>query len=180
MSSVDHNTKTGKKYNLRKRSRKGENEELSKKVGESSDDDEWVTSDEEVEDSVESGEFNDAEFKKFLGKMFPSKHLAERIKEMDEIDRKMDATEAKKKKQSKSKKTPKKQKRPVKKVEESEEEEDDSEDEEEYEFDEYDEDMDLAQLMKGGNQKFNIVFTIGDPFQGEYYDEDEDEDEIIL
>ena len=177
MSSVDHNTKTGKKYNLRKRSRKGENEELSKKVGESSDDDEWVTSDEEVEDSVESGEFNDAEFKKFLGKMFPSKHLAERIKEMDEIDRKMDATEAKKKKQSKSKKTPKKQKRPVKKVEESEEEEDDSEDEEEYEFDEYDEDMDLAQLMKGGNQKFNIVFTIGDPFQGEYYDEDEDEDE---
>lgn len=177
MSSVDHNTKTGKKYNLRKRSRKGENEELSKKVGESSDDDEWVTSDEEVEDSVESGEFNDAEFKKFLGKMFPSKHLAERIKEMDEIDRKMDATEAKKKKHSKSKKTPKKQKRPVKKVEESEEEEDDSEDEEEYEFDEYDEDMDLAQLMKGGNQKFNIVFTIGDPFQGEYYDEDEDEDE---
>jgi ATP-dependent Lon protease len=177
MSSVDHNTKTGKKYNLRKRSRKGENEELSKKVGESSDDDEWVTSDEEVEDSVESGEFNDAEFKKFLGKMFPSKHLAERIKEMDEIDRKMDATEAKKKKHSKSKKTPKKQKRPVKKVEESEEEEDDSEDEEEYEFDEDDEDMDLAQLMKGGKQKFNIVFTIGDPFQGEYYDEDEDEDE---
>ena len=175
MSSVDHNTKTGKKYNLRKRNRKGENEELSKKVGESSDDDEWVTSDEEVEDSVESGEFNDAEFKKFLGKMFPSKHLAERIKEMDEIDRKMDATEAKKKKQSKSNKTPKKQKRPMKKVEESEE-EDDSEDDDE-EFDEYDEDMDLAQLMKGGNQKFNIVFTIGDPFQGEYYDEDEDEDE---
>ena len=179
MSSVDHNSKT-KKYNLRKRGKKNESE-LSKKVAESSDDDEWVTSDEEIEDSVESGEFNDAEFKKFLGKMFPSKHLAERIKEMDEIDKKMDAAEAKKKKRGKSKKSPKKQKKkeksPPKVVEESEEEDDESEEEEDYEYDEeYDEDMDLAQLMKGGNQKFNIVFTIGDPFQGEYDEYEDDED----
>ena len=35
-------------------------------------------------------------------------------------------------------------------------------------------DLDLAQLMKGGNQKFNIVFTIGEPL--EEYDDDDSED----
>ena len=195
MSSVDPKSKSSKKYNLRTREKKHE-KNLSKKVDGSSDDEnEWVTSDEEVEDSAESGDFNDAEFKKFLGKMFPSKHLAKRIKEMDKIDKKMDSI-AQKKSVEKSKKTPKKQMQ----VEESEEESDDSEDDSEYDS-EYDDDggddmdLDLAQLMKGGNQKFNIVFTIGEPlkeydgddsedYEDEDYededDSDEEEDEIVL
>ena len=134
MSSVDPKSKSSKKYNLRTREKKHE-KNLSKKVDGSSDDEnEWVTSDEEVEDSAESGDFNDAEFKKFLGKMFPSKHLAKRIKEMDKIDKKMDSI-AQKKSVEKSKKTPKKQMQ----VEESEEESDDSEDDSEYDS-EYDDD----------------------------------------
>ena len=180
MSSADQNSKSTKKYDLRKPNKKHQKKELSKKVAESSDDEEWVTSDEDVE---ESGEFNDVEFKKFLGKMFPSKHLAANIKEMDKIDRKMDS-DAKKKDGAKSKKVPKKQKQSQKVVEEesdnSEEESNNSEEEsdEDYESDE-DEDMDLLRLMKDGNQKFNIIFTIEDPFKGEYdedYNIDEDED----
>ena len=199
MSSVDPKSKSSKKYNLRTREKKHE-KNLSKKVDGSSDDEnEWVTSDEEVEDSAESGDFNDAEFKKFLGKMFPSKHLAKRIKEMDKIDKKMDSI-AQKKSVEKSKKTPKKQMQVEESEEESDDSGDDSEDDSEYDS-EYDDDdggddmdLDLAQLMNGGNQKFNIIFTIGEPLKEydsedyedeDYEDEDEDdsdeeEDEIVL
>ena len=175
MSSVDPKSKSSKKYNLRTREKKHE-KNLSKKVDGSSDDEnEWVTSDEEVEDSAESGDFNDAEFKKFLGKMFPSKHLAKRIKEMDKIDKKMDSI-AQKKSVEKSKKTPKKQMQVEESEEESDDSGDDSEDDSEYDDDDGGDDMDLdlAQLMKGGNQKFNIVFTIGEPL--EEYDDDDSED----
>ena len=175
MSSVDPKSKSSKKYNLRTREKKHE-KNLSKKVDGSSDDEnEWVTSDEEVEDSAESGDFNDAEFKKFLGKMFPSKHLAKRIKEMDKIDKKMDSI-AQKKSVEKSKKTPKKQMQVEESEEESDDSGDDSEDDSEYDDDDGGDDMDLdlAQLMKGGNHKFNIVFTIGEPL--EEYDDDDSED----
>ena len=173
MSTGDNSsTKQNKKYNLRKRNGKGEKSELQKRKTESSDDEDWVTSDEEID---ETAELNDAEFKKFLAKMFPSKHLAQKIKEMDEIDKKMDIEEGKKKKK-KPTKTKVKEER-----ESSDSESDDNGDEVNDEYD-----MDLEQMLGGNNQKFNIIFTIGgqgvDEFDEDYYgeyDEDYDSDYIV-
>ena len=110
------------KYNLRKRKK---NE---------SDDDDWEDEDSDIM------EMDDKEYKKFLHKLFPSKHMAKKIKEMDEIDKKMD--------------------------------EDESDSNEESEEDDSDEEM--------GNQKLNIIFTIGDIAgfdEDEYEDESEEESE---
>lgn len=103
--TMESNTNT--KYNLRDRS------ELKKKMV--SDNDSSSSSDEDYQDPVyhddddDMQDFDDAAFKEFLYKMFPSKHTKQKVKEMDAITKKMDAVDEKKNQQmAKSTKTSKK------------------------------------------------------------------------
>jgi hypothetical protein len=94
------------KYNLRDR------RELKKKMV--SDNDSSSSSDEDYLDLVyhdddDTQDFDDAAFKEFLYKMFPSKHTKQKVKEMDAITKKMDAADEKKNQQmAKNAKTSKK------------------------------------------------------------------------
>jgi ATP-dependent Lon protease len=172
--------KKGKKYNLRPR--KQQRRRIVSDDGSSSSDDEGeiVMTQEEMID--------DAAFKKFLYKMFPSKHMRTKIQEMDAITEKMDAedederrskTPVKRKKKTMPKR---KNKKMAKVVEESEEEEEESEAEatesgsdEDSDFETYDEDDDY----EDGEEKavINIVLNISEAFdQDEEEDESEDED----
>lgn len=172
--------KKGKKYNLRPR--KQQRRRIVSDDGSSSSDDEGeiVMTQEEMVD--------DAAFKKFLYKMFPSKHMRTKIQEMDAITEKMDAedederrskTPVKRKKKTMPKR---KNKKMAKVVEESEEEEEESEAEatesgsdEDSDFETYDEDDDY----EDGEEKavINIVLNISEAFdQDEEEDESEDED----
>lgn len=150
-------------YNLRPRN--------EKHYG-ASDNNDSSSSDEEYDHTQsEDGELDDVSFKKFLHKMFPSKHLKSKIKEMDAITEKMDKAEAenpKVKKNIKGKKKPK----VLPKVEEKNESECSS-DESEYD-DEDDEDDEYEE--KG---VINIVLNINDMLDedDDYYDDDETEDE---
>ena len=74
------------KYNLRSRAK--EEETRKRRSAESSDDDDsdWE------EEQEGSPELDQKEYKKFLQKLFPSKHLADKIKEMEEIDAKMNSS----------------------------------------------------------------------------------------
>ena len=127
---------------------------------------------------------DDAAFKKFLYKMFPSKHMKTKIQEMDAITEKMDAEDE----EERRSKTPVKHKRKsfpnrknkknAKIVEESEEEEE-SEAEatesgtDDSDFETYDEDDDFED---GEEQAvINIVLNITEAFDEEE-DESEDED----
>jgi ATP-dependent Lon protease len=150
-------------YNLRPRNEKHYG--ASDNNGSSSSDEEYDPT------QSEDGELDDASFKKFLHKMFPSKHLKSKIKEMDAITEKMDKAEAenpKVKKNIKGKKKPK----VLPKVEEKNESECSS-DESEYD-DEIDEDEEYEE--KG---VINIVLNINDMLDedDDYYDDDETEDE---
>jgi hypothetical protein len=51
-------------------------------------------------DSSDNEEFDNGEFKKMLGKMFPSKHMKKEIEKMEKIDKKMSAPVKKNKKKS--------------------------------------------------------------------------------
>lgn len=167
--------KKGKKYNLRPR--KQQRRRIVSDDGSSSSDDEGeiVMTQEEMVD--------DAAFKKFLYKMFPSKHMRTKIQEMDAITEKMDAedederrskTPVKRKKKTMPKR---KNKKMAKVVEESEEEEEESEAEatesgsdEDSDFETYDEDGEEKAVI-------NIVLNISEAFdQDEEEDESEDED----
>jgi len=170
MSSVDQsqNTPNSEQYNLRKRVKKHE-KQLSTKKNESSDeeDGEWFTSDEDEPEL----DINEAEFKRFLGKIFPSKNLASKIKEMDKIDKKMDIEEGIKSKRSK--------KKPVKEkvVEVSTESDESGSGSDVEDSEEYEEILDLSKLMGAGNEKYNIIFTMGDPLNSKRCGEDEDDDD---
>lgn len=168
--------KKGQKYNLRPR--KQQRRRIVSDDGASSSEDEGdiVMTQEEMVD--------DAAFKKFLYKMFPSKHMKTKIQEMDAITEKMDA-EGEEERHSKTpvkhkKKTMprRKNKKNAKVVEESEEEEE-SEAEatesgsDDSDFETYDEDDDYED---GEEQAvINIVLNITEAFDEEE-DESEDED----
>jgi len=113
------------KYNLRSRAK--EEETRKRRSAESSDDD-----DSEWEEEQElSPELDQKEYKKFLQKLFPSKHLADKIKEMEEIDAKMSSSSEKKKSKKKNKSSKKNKPPSPKKKREVEEEDEESEEEEE-------------------------------------------------
>lgn len=136
-----------KQYDLRKRKK------VRKESSSESDPD---FSDEELDEDY----MDEKEYTKFLSKLFPSKHMSKRIKEMDEIDKKMDEEERKNKKIN--------TKNRRKKVEESEVEDSDMETSEgEWQDEDSDEEF-------GDNHKINIVFTIGDGLE---YEESEDEND---
>lgn len=147
------------KYNFRPRSKKHYKDD-----GASSDND-----DGDYDPNVEEEEelFDEATFKKFLYKMFPSRDLKNKIKEMDAITEKMDADEEAKKKKTKAKPTKKKKKKPV--VVESESEDDDYETVEESGSSSEDEDD-----LDDEEGTINIVLTINGV---DSEDEDEEENE---
>ena len=133
-------------------------------------------------DDEEEDEMDETEYRKFLSKIFPSKHLdkkiaagtrlKKKIQELEEDEEEEDEEEEEevekrpRKKDSKKKKVSKK-----KQVIESDSEEDDADDEEE-EDDEEDDD-DVSPTSKSA-KNFNIIFTIGNG-GGEYEDDDEGE-----
>lgn len=132
-------------------------------------------------DDEEEDEMDETEYRKFLSKIFPSKHLdkkiaagtrlKKKIQELEEGEEEEDEEEEEevekrpRKKDSKKKKVSKK-----KQVIESDSEEDDADDEEEEDDEEEDEDSPTAKSAKN----FNIIFTIGNG-GGEYEDDDEGE-----
>jgi ATP-dependent Lon protease len=176
----DSQTKLKKEQN--KRSKKDDEKKHNKKINNDSDSDDG---------DYESGEEMDVhEYRKFLSKIFPSKHLSKKIqagekikkiisveedlREEDEEEWETESEEEeevpKKKKNTNKKKSNKKKKI----VEESE-----SEEEEEEEDSEAEEEDDDEIIVKGSN-KFNIIFTIGgaeDEDDEEYYEDDEEYDE---
>ena len=165
-----------------KRSKRLEEREKTKKRDEDSSDDDnesYYSSDESEEEEMDAHEY-----RKFLSKIFPSKHLnkkieaGEKIKEIvsEKVNKKVKNDTKKKKEESDSEdeiiyKKSKKQKS------KREEETDSSEDDDEEEEDE-DEDIDYKKKSsKKTNNKYNIIFTIGNSKDDEYeyYDDDEDE-----
>ena len=185
--------KDKKKMTTKKSSKKEDNESKNKKRNESSDS--------EGESSEEEMDMDSHEYRKFLSKLFPSKHLKEKVKSGEKLK---DAFKKMEKNTKKGKKC---------KVEEDEEEEESEEESEEEqdnasskkkknkkskpkeavvakkkkvietdsEEDEDSEDDDEDDDHKNGG-KFNIIFTIGggdedDDEEWEEYEDDEDDDE---
>jgi ATP-dependent Lon protease len=177
----DSQTKLKKEQN--KRSKKDDEKKHNKKINNDSDSDDG---------DYESGEEMDVhEYRKFLSKIFPSKHLSKKIQagekikkiisveeDLSEEDEEEWETESeeeeevpKKKKNSNKKKSNKKKK--IVEESESEEEEEDSEAEEDSSEAE-------DEIIVKGSNKFNIIFTIGgaeDEYDEEYYEDDEEYDE---
>lgn len=156
--------------NKRASKRIEEKNHKKKLVEDSSDDDEsYHPSDSEEEMDVH-------EYRKFLSKMFPSKHLTNKIKAGEKVKQAIN------KNKSKSKEIVTKKKGNVQKEEDiSEADEEDSEDiedsEEEDEEDEEDDDDFIVGDKKkysGKSSKINIIFTVGNvKDEDEYDDEDE-------
>jgi ATP-dependent Lon protease len=177
----DSQTKLKKEQN--KRSKKDDEKKRNKKINNDSDSDDG---------DYESGEEMDVhEYRKFLSKIFPSKHLSKKIQagekikkiisveeDLSEEDEEEWETESeeeeevpKKKKNTNKKKSNKKKK--IVEESESEEEEEDSEAEEDSSEAE-------DEIIVKGSNKFNIIFTIGgaeDEDDEEYYEDDEEYDE---
>ena len=183
--------------NYKLRSRKKKRKQLEKKLAENSDSESDSSSDWHPGDE-ENPEMDNREFQKFIQKIFPSKSGAERLKQLEKIDKLMEKEDKKKnssKKRGKNKKIVQRSK--------NETEEEEIEDEEEEDVDEvidYDcegfpecEDEELDEEMKemlNNNMKFNIIFTVGEPgmmghsamdFDEDYdeyeFEDDEDEEE---
>lgn len=135
---------------------------------------------EESEDETE--EFDMASYRKFLSKMFPSKHMEARVQELS--DKKISPKGG-------SKPPPQRKRRKSTKESPPSSSDEDTENEDEYDTEELEEEM--AQLLGEGrgNSKFNIIFTMGGAGleldddeedsdysdDGEEYSSEEEEDE---
>ena len=178
----DAQTKYSKKDVIRRSKRL---EELAKKKNSTSDNDDNISI---TSSDDENEEMDVHEYRKFLKKIFPSKHLNKKIasgerlkassKVVDEDESEENAKILKNKHKSSKKIVSKKDKKSSKKpVVESEDDEDD-EDDDEDELWETDDDDDNIKVNKSG--KFNIMFTIGG--KNKDYDDDEewsDDDEEL-
>ena len=172
-----------------KQMKKAEEEKRKKKQFEDSG------SDNNSSDS-ESDELNQHEYRKFLNKMFPSKHLTEKIKAGEKLKNKLKTKNVDESDEEIEEKKPyvSKRKRNKKQIEESETESDcesevtlGSQDTEDDDESLYDEDVvEKKHVVKSGSNKFNIIFTIGgskkddedeDDELWEDYDEDDDDEE---
>jgi ATP-dependent Lon protease len=165
------------KYSKKEIKRSRKQEELSKKKKRNndsdSDDNSIITSDDEEEMDVH-------EYRKFLKKIFPSKHLDKKVEAGNKLKAKA-AAQAKKylskdvdsdsdsdsDYEEEVKKKPKKSSK-KRQVESESEEEDESDDDEEDEDDEEEEE----EIKKPG--KFNIIFTIGGKEDDEDWETDDD------
>jgi ATP-dependent Lon protease len=136
-------------------------------------------------DDEEDDEMDETEYRKFLSKIFPSKHLdkkiaagtrlKKKIQELEEGEEEEDEEEEEEvEKRPRKKDTKKKKVSKKKQVVESvsdEEDEEDADDEEE----EDDEDDDVSPTSKSA-KNFNIIFTIGNGGGAEYEDDEDDSD----
>jgi ATP-dependent Lon protease len=149
-------------------------------------------------DDEDEDEMDETEYRKFLSKIFPSKHLdkkiaagtrlKKKIQELEEGEEEEDEEEKEevekrpRKKDSKKKKVSKKKQVVESESDEEEEEADDEED------DDDEDDGDVSPTSKSA-KNFNIIFTIGNGGGGEYeddeegewedYDEDEDDSDYM-
>ena len=187
--SRDTQSKMSKKE-LNKRSKKEDDKSRNKKRNEESDSDNGMSDSEDEEINVH-------EYRKFLSKIFPSKHLNKKIKDGEklkkcideeewETDSDEDYEESEEEKHSKKRVCKNKKNKKNKKVVESETETEDeetigSEDTEEDNDEEEEEDEEIK--VKGSN-KFNIIFTIGganeeedEEWEDEEYDSDFEDDD---
>jgi len=185
-----------------KKSKKQEELARTRKAHKDSDDD--GDNDDEYDYDDDEDEMDVHEYRKFLAKMFPSKHLnkkikaGEKVKKLMEDDDEEEDDEQEEEEEQRSKKIQKKSKKlnnPKKKLskksptvkkskplqkkkkEEVEEEEEDDDDEEEVDEDDEeddDEEVEEHEISTSGG-KFNIIFTIGGR-PGEEEDEDMWED----
>lgn len=148
-----------------------------KRVVESSSDSDG-DDDDEVSLGSESESENSDDYRKLIAKLFPSKYVNQRVKEIKNSKKSAkkaiinemtdkDSKAEKERKADKKKKNNKKKKNKAKRVIEEEEEEEDSDDEEEEE----EEDDRILRKVKEAKKQFNIYFTIGD---GQHDSEDED------
>ena len=174
----DSQTKLKKEQN--KRSKKDDEKKRNKKINNDSDSDDH---------DDESGEEMDVhEYRKFLSKIFPSKHLSKKIQAGEKLKRTIEVqddsseddeeweTESEEEEEvPKKKKSNKKNSNKKKKIVEESESESEEEEEDDSEAEEDDEEI----IVKGSN-KFNIIFTIGgaeDEDEEEYSENDDDYDE---
>ena len=185
-----------------KKSKKQDELARNRKSHKDSDDD-GGDNDDEYDYDEEEDEMDVHEYRKFLAKMFPSKHMDKKIKMGDKIkkfmktlppleddeedDEEMEEVKSKKNQKKSNKKTvvsnkkqlkkkPSKSK-PVSKGKTKKEEvsEDSLSEEEEDDEDDDDEELDEEHEISTSKGKFNIIFTIGGR-SGEDEDEDEWED----
>jgi hypothetical protein len=185
-----------------KKSKKQDELARNRKSHKDSDDD-GGDNDDEYDYDEEEDEMDVHEYRKFLAKMFPSKHMDKKIKMGDKIkkfmktlppleddeedDEEMEEVKSKKNQKKSNKKTvvsnkkqlkkkPSKSK-PVSKGKTKKEEvsEDSLSEEEEDDDDDDDEELDEEHEISTSKGKFNIIFTIGGR-SGEDEDEDEWED----
>ena len=181
----DNKMKTMIKKELSKRSKKLEELNRKKKQVEANSDSSDISSDESETDS--DAEMDVHEYRKFISKIFPSKHLNKKIKagkalkkyikeEESETDSSEEDEEILKKKSKKPTKNTKTKNVKSKKIEVSEDDEssewEDVEDDEDEETEEDDDETEVYE--KPGKGKVNIIFTIGGG--GDYDDDDDDED----
>ena len=180
----DSQTKLKKEQN--KRSKKDDEKKHNKKNNNDSDSDDV---------DYESGEEMDVhEYRKFLSKIFPSKHLSkkiiagEKLKKTLQVDDSSEADEEEweteseeeeipKKKSNKNKKSSKKKKV----IEESESEAEESEAEEDDELEDDESEAENDEIIVKGANKFNIIFTIGgaEDEDDEYEDDDEYDEDYV-
>ena len=173
------------KMSINKKRQNKKTEELAKKrkKNQDSDDDIELSSEEEEEDEDVMDEL---EYKKFLKKLFPSKHMDKQVnatkrikniiqKEMD-VEEEVEEEVNKKSNKKLVKKSNPKSKKMVK--EQKEDSEEDSDEDEDYEEDSDYEEEEEEEDEKGSN-KFNIIFTIGglDGEEDEEWVTDEDYDD---
>jgi ATP-dependent Lon protease len=176
----DNQSKISKKES-NKRSKKEDEKSRNKKKNEESDSDNG--------EDESSDEMDVHEYRKFLSKIFPSKHLSKKINDGEKLKKVIEEdqeeeweTESEEEKNTKKKvnkliqdKKNKKNKKVVESETEDEEtlgSEDSSDDEEEE-----DEEDDDEEIKVKGSNKFNIIFTIGGSNEEEEEDwEDDDYD----
>ena len=162
---IESNNKNSKKNNTKMSSESTtqirKEKALSKKRDEESDSDGGSENDSE-EESGEGDDMDMLEYRKFLNKIFPSKYLKNKIEKDDT------SPSSKKKDSPISKRTVRK----FKKVVEESESDEDNEESDEDEIDTV-----VRKSGKSKDQKFNIIFTIGDPGRRRGRDEDEEEDD---
>jgi len=188
----DTQTKMTKADSVR-RSKRQEELNKKKKKAEQSD------SDDDNDGDSESDEMDVHEYRKFLSKIFPSKHLNEKIKageSLKKIADKLNADDSEEEIEDKPTKKSKLTKKSKRAVEEEEEElwETDSDEEEEdveivskkgkrskrvIESDDEEESDEEEEDIGGGknkNSKVNIIFTIGGMGEEEWEDDEDDSD----
>ena len=169
----DNQTKMNKDQN--KRSKKDDEKRRNKKVNNDSDSDDG--------DYESNDEMDVHEYRKFLSKIFPSKHLSKKIKAGEKLKKVIDIPESSDEEEeeweteSEEEEVPKKKKSKSQKKKKVVESESESESEESLgsEDSESEEEEEESEKEVKASNKLNIIFTIGgaeDEEESEWYDEE--------